>query len=220
MTGKLASLSPSLRPREKLISRGPEVLSISDLLAILLGTGVKGRDVLSVARDLSKLKFPSISFSELRQQLGIGKARACLILAAVELGRRLFEHEENTTVFINGPESVYRLVRNLASYKKEHFIALYLNTKNRILKQETVSVGSLFANLVHPREVFAPALEIRAAATILIHNHPSGDPEPSPEDLQLTRRLREASQILGIEILDHLIIAGDGYVSFQERGIL
>lgn len=212
------------RPREKLLAKGPEALSQTELLAILLGTGVKGSDVLQIAHGVVK-RFGSKSLAgldhkALSAQKGIGNVRACVVVAAIELGRRLFVQDDELIPAIDGPESVYRLTRDLSFHKKEHFVGLYLNAKNQILRRETISIGSLFANMVHPREVFAPALEVRAAAMVLIHNHPSGDPEPSPEDRALTRRLVEAGQLMGIEVLDHLIVGRKGYVSFQEKRFL
>jgi DNA repair protein RadC len=222
---KMALLHPSDRPREKLKTRGSEALNLTELLAILIGTGIKGMDVLELAENLLRRfgakGLPSLSFEALSTQKGIGVARASVLLAAIELGKRLFCKEEDDIMpIVDGPESVYGLTRDLSKHKKEHFVALYLNAKNRVLKQETISIGSLFATIVHPREVFAPALSVNAAAVVLAHNHPSGDPEPSPEDKALTRRLAEAGKLMGVEVLDHLVIGKKGYVSFREKNWL
>lgn len=218
---RLKSLPPVLRPREKLIARGASALTNTELVALLLGSGIKNYNVLSIAnrllKRLGKTGFSGITWEELDHEKGIGKARACIILAALELGRRLFLKEDEGVYCIDGPESVYRLTRDLSSHKKEHFVALYLNAKNQVLKRETITIGSLFSNMVHPREVFGPALEVSAAAVVLVHNHPSGDPEPSPEDRALTSRLVAAGQLMGIEVLDHLVIGRKSYVSFEER---
>lgn len=221
---KILDLPTVDRPREKLIARGPAALSHSELLAILLGNGIHGKNALHLAGELLKqtgLKgFATLNFHALKKYPGIGTAQACRIVAALELGQRFFGQENAAIPTIEGPESAYRLTRDLAAHKKEHFIAIYLNAKNQVLKRETISIGSLFVNMVHPREVFSPALEVSAAAVVLAHNHPSGDPEPSPEDHALTRRLMEASKILGIDILDHLVIGQNSYISFQEKGFL
>jgi len=217
----LKSLPRIDRPREKLISRGTSALSDAELLAVLLGSGVHGKNVLSVARSLLRSKlFPKANFPALKKQKGIGEARACLLMAALELGRRFFQKEDDEAPVFSSPESVYQYTKELASHRKEHFIALYLNAKNRLLKRETISIGSLFSTQVHPREVFTPALSVSAAGIVLIHNHPSGDPEPSPEDRILTKRLVEVGALMGIDILDHLIIGGKSFVSFQDRHYL
>lgn len=223
-TSKMTALQSVERPREKLMAKGAAALHYSELLALLLGSGIPGKNALKLAGELLKKtgikKIATLDFQALKKHPGIGMARACAVIAALELGQRLFGKEDETVPKIDGPESVYHLTRDLARHKKEHFVALYLNIKNQVLKRETISIGSLFANIVHPREVFSPALEVRAAAIALVHNHPSGDPEPSPEDYALTHRLKQAAEILGIDILDHLVIGQKNYVSFKEKGFL
>lgn len=220
----IQAIPPHERPREKLIEKGVESLKDSELLAILLGSGTQQINVLDLAKDIfkkfGKEELSQITFDQLKTQKGIGKAKACIILASLELGRRFFIREETPRAEINGPESAYSLLKSLSQHKKEHFVALYLNAKNQVLKEEIISIGSLFSNLVHPREVFAPALEVRAAAIILAHNHPSGDPTPSPEDCALTRRLSAAGDLMGIEILDHLVIGFKSYISLKESGLI
>ncbi len=223
-TLKISELPPVLRPREKLIQRGARSLSDTELLAILLGSGIRGRNVLGVANRLlrlsSKKGLQSLQFRDFMEERGVGEAKGCTILAAIELGRRLFSKENDHLPKVESPQIAFELTRDLAEHKKEYFVSLYLNAKNQVLKRETISIGSLFSNMVHPREVFAPALEVSAAAIVLAHNHPSGDPEPSPEDRRLTERLVEAGKLMGVEVLDHLVIARKGFVSFQERGFL
>jgi DNA repair protein RadC len=220
----ITSLPPHELPREKLIANGAENLKTSELLALLLGSGTKEANVLEIAKRLFKKfgteEFSKITFNQLKTEKGIGKAKACVILACLELGKRFFTREEHFQPVISGPEAAYLQLKHLAQHKKEYFMALYLNAKNQILKQEIISIGSLFSNMVHPREVFAPALEVRAAAVVLGHNHPSGDPTPSPEDQSLTQRLTAAGDLMGIEVLDHLVIGTNRYVSLKETGLI
>ena len=151
---------------------------------------------------------------------GIGEAKACIILAAVELGRRIGQVRNPGRPVISSPADVERLLRGrIAKLDRENFVVVLLNTKNEVIETSTVSVGTLSASLVHPREVFKPAIRASAASVVLAHNHPSGKVEPSREDREVTRRLGEAAQILGIEVLDHVIL-GDGYFSMREHGIL
>src|SRR4051812_1754009 len=151
---------------------------------------------------------------------GIGEAKACIILAAVELGRRIGRVRNPRRPVISSPADVDRLLRGrIANLDRENFVAVLLNTKNEVIENPTVSVGTLSASLVHPREVFKPAIRASAASVILAHNHPSGKAEPSREDREVTRRLSEAARILEIEVLDHVIV-GDGYFSMKEHGML
>ena len=227
------------RPRERLLRHGPRALSNTELLAILIRTGTRRDTALGLARRLLRLGhegaatcqgdpleppdglryLAGASFEELARVQGIGPAKAAQILAAIELGRRLA-----TT---GGPRAVIRSpsdARNLLSAEmrdldKEHFRAILLDTKNQVLGVETVSVGSLDSSLVHPREVFKGAVKRSAAAIILVHNHPSGDPTPSGDDIRITRQLIQAGRIMGIEVLDHLILGEGRYLSFREQGI-
>jgi len=205
------------------MERGAEALTDSDLLAILLGVGVRGNSVIQLANSLfRRLKRDGLSqatLADLVEERGIGKTKASIVLAAVELGKRLFG-EDKDVVTIDGAESAYQNVRDLAPLKKEHLVALYLNAKNQLIKRDTVSIGSLFSNMVYPRELFGPALELRAAGVIMAHNHPSGDPEPSPEDLRLTQRMEEAALLLGIDLLDHLIVGHKKWISLRQRKVL
>ncbi|NOZ76925.1 MAG: JAB domain-containing protein [Euryarchaeota archaeon] len=212
------------RPRERLMRAGAESLSSSELLAIILRTGTQSENVLSLSsRILATYPLPELSrasVADLMRLPGIAEAKACQIVAAFELARRLMGHPPVDRPRLSTPSDCFAILSpKLTGLRKEHFVCLYLDTKNRLIHQETVSIGTLDASVVHPREVFQKAVEQSASAVVLAHNHPSGDPEPSPEDLALTRTLADAGRILGIRVLDH-IICGDGrYVSLKERGL-
>lgn len=213
----------SERPRERLLSRGGAALSEDELLAAVLGTGTQGLDALELSRDLLN-RYPGGGLSRLApkalaKERGLGPARAARLAAAFELSRR-WTQEASKPEPVDSPRRAMRELGEMAALKKEHFVALYLDACHRAVHRETVSVGTLTASLVHPREVFAPAFERPAAALIVAHNHPSGDPEPSREDRETTRRLCQAGRILGLPILDHLIVAERGYFSFREQGLL
>ncbi len=211
------------RPRERLLESGPGVLTDSDLVAVLFGTGGPGEGVLELAaRVVSAIPLRQIHrvpVEELLQISGMGKARAAQLLAAGELGRRLWP-EGDQAALVRGPETVFDLTRDIRATNREHFVGFYLNSRNQVLRREIISIGSLNASIVHPREVYQPAIAVSAASLILAHNHPSGDPTPSEEDLAITRRLVEAGRILGIDVLDHVVVARDSYASFKERKLL
>jgi DNA repair protein RadC len=211
------------RPRERLQRLGPENLSGPELLAIILGSGGRGQSALQLASGLlarlgglrTLLNSP---VEELAACPGIGPAKACAVRAALELGRRLGSEVVNRTV-IRGPADVAALLMDEMRYlEKEQFRVLLLNTKNQVLAIETVSLGDLTSAIVHPREVFKEAIRRAAAAVILAHNHPSGDPAPSREDSDVTKRITEAGKILGIEVLDHIVIGDNRYISLREQG--
>lgn len=209
------------KPRERMERNGAAALKDDELLAILLRTGYKSKDVLALSRDLLR-QYPGRalyerSFADLRDMKGVGASRAATILAAWELVRRHFESADGLPV-VQTPKDVCAQVTEVRGRKKEHFLALYLNTRNQLLQKEFVSVGTLNASLVHPREVFEPALRLSAASVILVHNHPSGDPTPSEEDRRMTRRLVEAGELLGLEVLDHVVVSASRHYSFQENG--
>ena len=218
---KIKDLPKIERPREKLEKYGPEKLSNSELLAILLRTGSKGVNVVELSNKILK-KFSGdglakANFKELKNTFGLGSAKACEIMACFELGRRLLKDKK--AVLILSPKQVFEESRDLRNNKKEHFVVFYLDTRNQEIKRETISMGTLNANLVHPREVFEPAIKNNAAQIIVAHNHPSGDAEPSADDLAITKKLAEAGKILGIEVLDHVIVATDKFLSLKEKGI-
>ncbi|KQL53400.1 hypothetical protein AN964_07780 [Heyndrickxia shackletonii] len=214
------------RPRERLIQNGASSLSNQELLAILLRTGTKQESVIQMANRLLK-KFEGLhllkdaSLEEIMNIRGIGLAKAVQILAALELGRRIANLSYEDRYVIRSPEDGANFVMNdMRFLSQEHFVCLYLNTKNQVLHRQTVFIGSLNASIVHPREVFKEAFRRSAASIICIHNHPSGDPAPSREDIEVTKRLVECGKIIGIEILDHLIIGDKKYVSLKEKGYL
>ena len=221
----IKQLPPELRPRERLLAAGPSALSDGELLGLLFGIGSREKtavelagEVISEAGGLHGLY--DVSVHELVEINGIGEAKACVILAAVELGRRIGQVRNPGRPVISSPADVERLLRGrIANLDRENFVVVLLNTKNEVIETSTVSVGTLSASLVHPREVFKPAIRASAASVVLAHNHPSGKVEPSREDREVTRRIREAAGILGVEVLDHVIV-GDGYFSMKEHGML
>jgi len=211
------------RPRERLIKHGAGSLSNAELLAIILRTGTKSDNVINLSnrilKDYSLSQLSRASVSELSKIHGIKAAKATQIAACFELARRLELYSETVKPKIKSPADAHRIVApTLRNLKKETFKALYLDTKNQLIREETVSIGSLDASVVHPREVFKTAIQESAAAIILAHNHPSGDPEPSREDIELTRRLREGGSLIGIEVLDHIIVGDGRYTSLKDRG--
>jgi DNA repair protein RadC len=210
------------RPREKLSKYGAGKLSTAELLAILLRTGTKKHNAVEVAGKILR-KFPTHALAEaqlsaLRAIDGVGETKALSIVAAVELGRRVLQ--DKPSALLLSPQDVWQELKDIREHKKEHFIVFYLDTRSREIRREVISIGTLNANLVHPREVFEPAIRCNAAQLIIAHNHPSGDPQPSPEDIALTKRLAEAGHILGIEILDHVIVARAGHTSLKAIHIL
>ncbi|MGD6832057.1 RadC family protein [Sutcliffiella halmapala] len=212
------------RPRERLIQDGPQSLSNHELLAIMLRTGSKEESVLQLANrllttfeGLRLLKDASVD--EMMSIKGIGSAKAVQIMAAVELGRRIHRLQYEDRYVIRSPEDAANYVmEDMRFLTQEHFVCLYLNTKNQVLHQQTIFIGSLNASIVHPREVFKEAFRRSAASFICLHNHPSGDPSPSREDIDVTKRLNECGKLIGIELLDHLIIGDQKFISLKEKG--
>jgi DNA repair protein RadC len=215
------------RPRERLKAKGADSLSSPELLAILIGRGIPGKSVLTIANELVS-RFHGVqgignaTIEELSGIKGVGLAKAAQIKAAFELGKRQdLESEETYPDPIKDPQSLVKAVRkDIQDKAKEHFKIAILNTRNRITRILNVSVGTLNASLVHPREVFRDAVTHSASSIILVHNHPSDDREPSDDDVTLTRRLVDAGRLMGIEVLDHIIVTRNGYTSFKERGLL
>jgi DNA repair protein RadC len=214
------------RPRERLKQFGPEALSAQELLALIIGRGVSKKSVMTIAQELL-IKFGNIktiseaTIEELSQIKGIGFAKAVQIKACFELGKRKDLEPEMKNFDIKDPQSVIKAIRaSIKDKAKEHFKLILLNARNKILGVSTISIGSLNASIVHPREVFKDAIMHNAYSVVLAHNHPSGDPEPSEDDLTMTKRLTEAGKILGIEVLDHIIISKNGFFSFKEQGLL
>lgn len=215
------------RPREKLIEHGPDILSNSELLAILIRTGTMERSALDIARELTDNGglYSNIaqarSVADLSKIKGLGPAKAATILAAVELGRRVAGADPQKKVKLSSPEAcVSYLMPRMRYEQQEKFLVLLLDSKNQLLKCQQVSEGTLNASVVHPREVFAPAMLHRAACVLAAHNHPSGDPAPSIEDRKLTQALEATGTVMGIPLLDHIIIGDGRYFSFRENGYL
>jgi DNA repair protein RadC len=212
------------RPRERLAQLGPSALSSRELLATVLGTGAPGASALAVAEELLGSGLHSLAsrtLHDLEQVRGLGRAKAARLVAALELGARLASDGGGAAPSLQSPgETARYLLPRYASRPVETFGLLALDARHRLRRETVVSVGCLTASLVHPREVFQEAVVSRAAALVLFHNHPSGDPEPSAEDLALTRRLAAAGSLMGIEVLDHLVLGAGRYVSLKERGVL
>jgi DNA repair protein RadC len=212
------------RPREKLLKYGAGRLSAPELLAILLGTGKKGESVLLVAKKLLKAapfeNLPSLTPGDFRKISGIGPAKTCELLASIELGKRLFQNKKVIISQLLSPQDVFDSLKDIRESKKEHFLVIFLDSRNQQIHREIISIGTINASLVHPREVFEPAVKHLAVQVILAHNHPSGDLEPSEEDLSVNKRLIEAGKLLGIEVLDHIIVSKTAFTSFKEKGFL
>jgi DNA repair protein RadC len=213
------------RPRERLVKFGEQALSAQELLQLILGRGIAGESVAITAQKLlshfgSLQKLSEASIEELSSIKGIGLAKAAQIKAAFEISRRLSTQAPSyKSKELADPEKVYLLIKSkLKNYHKEHFYIIALDSRNHSIAE--VSVGSLNESIVHPREVFAEAIKNRAASVIFVHNHPSGDPEPSEDDIVITERLVEAGKILGIEVIDHIIVAKDSFFSFKNKGMI
>ena len=221
---KIINLAKHEMPREKMMEKGVECLRDYELMAILLRTGVAGKNVLEVSKDILK-KFPTkklltLDLKSLSKIKGIGTGKACLLLAAFELTKRALEVEDNNLPVISSAKEAVAQLQELRTAKKEHFVVLYLNARNQLICKEIISVGTLNANLVHPREVFKPGIDYLAASIIIAHNHPSGGAEPSDNDLTTTNRLKEAGKIMGIEVIDHIIITKSGFFSLKEKNMM
>jgi DNA repair protein RadC len=222
---RFRDLPAELKPRERMIMHGPEVLKNHELLAILIVTGTTKENVIELSKRLiseygSRAIAQERSVRRLMETLGLGQKKACQIVAAFELGRRFFEEPRSKAPTILAPEDAYEYLKDMKRYTREHFRGLFLNTRGRVIRDETISIGTLTMSVVHPREIFLPAVEFSAAAIILAHNHPSGDPTPSEEDLEITRQIVEAGKVMGIEVFDHIIIGEEGYVSLKREGKL
>ncbi len=214
------------RPREKLLQRGPRALSDAELLAILIRAGTGKYTALDLARKMLTQErnlraIAGKTAQELMRMKGVGEAKAVEMLAAFEIGRRLQGTKEEEKIVIRSPEDVAQfMIPRLRDRTKEVFVVLVLDSKNGLKHEVELSEGTLNASLVHPREVFKVAIDHLAASIIVVHNHPSGNREPSREDIDITKQLVESGKIVGIPLHDHVIVAGDGYTSFAERGIL
>ncbi len=214
-------------PRERLMRNGANALSTMELLAIIFGSGSKEKNVFDMAQDLvGSLKggvkdLAQIRLEELTAIEGIGVGKAAQVLAVVELGRRVHMGSMPEKLKVTTPKDVaHVLINELKHHKQEHFVVVLLDTKNQWIAMETITIGTLNASLVHPREVFKPAIKRSANSIILAHNHPSGITDPSQEDLNLTTRLIESGKILGIQVVDHIIVGEMGYCSLKELGFV
>lgn len=207
------------RPQEKLVKYGTEKLSDAELLAIILRTGTQKTNVLELSKKILrrfKNNLKNITIDKLKEIPGLGETKACQIIAALELSNRLTLEAPQLV----SPNAVFESVKEIRNSKKEHLLIIYLNVKNKEISREIISIGILTANLVHPREIFEPAVKNLAASIIVVHNHPSGETDPSDEDLKVTKQLVEAGKIMGINVLDHLIVSQDSFTSFKEKGLL
>ena len=206
------------------MAKGAENLKDSELLAILLRTGKAGKNVIEIASQIlskhSKKRLLQMTYDDLVKIGGIDSAKATTLLAAFELAKRALEVNDTNLPIISNTKDAAAQLTDIRDLKKEHFVVLYLNARNQLVHKETVSVGTLNANLVHPRDVFEPALKYSAASVMVAHNHPSGDPKPSEDDLEITKRLTDAGKMMGVEVLDHVIVAKNSHFSFKEEKLL
>ncbi len=221
---KMKELPKSLQPREKLMSSGATSLGNSELIAIILGSGTRKENVLKISDKLLKKyvlsSLPNLEIEEWSRNPGVGKVRASRLIAAFELGKRIFCVKEDDVSRITKPQDVYREFKELRKAKKEHLCALYLNAQNQIIRKETISVGSLNTTRTHPREILHPAIAHLALGFILVHNHPGGSLNASNDDVEFTKTIKRASDLMGIEFYDHVIIADNGFLSLKENGVL
>ena len=218
---RVSDMPPSLRPREKLVQLGPKALSNVELLAVILGSGTRKDDVLRLASRLIRKHgteaLPRLSVPEWD---GIGRAQACRLVAAFELARHLEKTASREPPRITTPAEVYAQVRDLGPLKKEHLVGLYVDSQNHLVARETISIGSLNTTRTHPREILKPAIDVLALGFILVHNHPSGTLVPSADDVEFTRAIAKAGDLMGIPLYDHVIVSSQGFVSLKEKGML
>lgn len=210
------------RPREKMLRYGPGKLTETELLSIVIGTGTRDMGVMELAGSIinhfGKDGLPAARCADLSIYNGTGPARACRIAAVFELSRRFLQEKKNS-IYLK-PEDIWAQMGDIRDAKKEHFVTFYLDTRNQEIKREIISIGTLNLSLVHPREVFEPAVRNLAAGIIVAHNHPSGYAEPSKEDIDTTRRLAQAGKLLGISLIDHVIVCRDSFSSMKEKGFI
>jgi len=208
------------RPREKMDRNGPQALSDIELLAVLLGSGIKGKDVFKVARDILKVAhkdFNDINLKTLKNINGVGLAKASQIMAAIEFSKRFLIKDR---IKITCSNDIVKMTEELKNKKQEYFLTFTLDGAHNLIQKRIVFIGTLNQSLVHPREVFANAITDRAAGVIFVHNHPSGSVEPSKEDISITNRLVEVGKLVGINVVDHIIVSKDGYFSFNEKSMI
>lgn len=208
------------RPREKFLEKGADALTKSELLAILLGSGIKGTNVKKLSEQIIKKfggKFFEVTVDDLCQVQGIGQAKALQIVSAISLTKRIYEEQKPQENLVLSASDAASLVSDLKNKKQEHLVCLYLNARNVLLQKETVSIGTLDKSIVHPRDIFAPGLKLNSAGVILVHNHPSGDSSPSPKDMQVVEKIAQAGEIMGIPVIDFIIVSENGHYSFFEK---
>lgn len=219
---RIKDLPRAERPREKLAAYGADRLSDTELLAILLRNGTKNINALELSgrllRRLGGRGLASASLGELKKLFGLGVAKASEIVAAMELGRRLLNGKKSALLL--SPEDAWREMRDMRHLKKEHLVVFFLDARNQEISRHTVSIGTVNSSIVHPREVFEPAIRRAASQVLIAHNHPSGDTRPSAEDIRVTAQLSEAGKILGIQITDHVIVSGADFTSMKACGLL
>jgi DNA repair protein RadC len=216
----IRDLPPEGKPREKLMAQGPEALTMPELAALLIVTGTTREDVLAMTNRIireygEKNVFEERNPAKLSKDLDLPIVKACTIVAAGEIGRRLYSRNQNGFTSIRNARDVFDHLSELRNMPKEQMRGLYLNSHSRVIRDEVISIGTVGANFVHPREVFRPALESSAVAVVLAHNHPSGEATPSPEDIEITSRLIAAGKLIGIRVLDHVIITKDAFTSVK-----
>jgi len=217
---KISEIPQNDKPREKLTTKGVEALSSKELLMVILGKGIKGRDVTVLATDILKLiekERENLTLEKLEKIQGVGKARAGQILASFELAKRYLLKPEFK---INNTEDVLSLVADIRNKKQEHFVTITLTGASNLIEKRIVFKGTINYSVVHPREIFSDALTDRAAGIIFVHNHPENDVEPSDQDKEITKQLIKAGKLLGIEVIDHIIVSKNDYFSFQENGMI
>lgn len=217
---KVRDMEQADKPREKLSALGPQALTVAELMAIVLGNGTKKEEVLEMSNRIikeygEKVLFKQMNPSELSVDLDIPLNKACQIVAVGELGRRYFDKNADGMAVIRTPEDAYNYLRDMHNLPKEHVRGIYLNTHHQVIHDEVISIGTVNSNLIHPREVFKPALQYGAAAVIIAHNHPSGVVKASNSDIETTKQLVEAGRILGIHLIDHIIVSGEKFVSVE-----
>jgi DNA repair protein RadC len=215
---KIKDRPESDQPRQKLIDRGPGILSLQELLAVILNVGNKSEDVIHMTQRIvreygERSIFSATDATDLSQNLNIPLVKACQVIACGEIGRRLYEKNAAGFTVVRTAKDVYEYLHDMRNLPKEHLRGLYLNSHNRIIHDEVISIGTLTTNIVHPREVFRPAIEYSAAAIVLAHNHPSGICVPSSNDIEVTKQLIEVGKTVGIRILDHIIVTKESFAS-------
>ena len=221
---RVHEIPPALRPRERLLEAGAGALTSVELMALVLGSGTSREGVLRLAERVLRRyglgKLPGLGHRDWISNHGIGPARACQLVATFELARRCADRLPGDALRISSPREAFAQVRDLARAKREHLVGLYLDAQNCLIVRETLSIGTLNTTRTHPREVLQPAIVHHALGFILAHNHPSGNLTPSRDDVEFTRAMRRAAELMGVDLYDHIIIGAGGFVSLKERGLM